>query len=77
MGGVVRRSGGGQTAIENSAEIDEEDEHSYQGYAIASGRFRAPDMQGDQASSLAVCVLYVANTYIGWQLPSNVPAIGI
>ena len=51
MGGVVRRSGGGGTTIQNAAQIDEEDEHAYQGYAIASGRFRTTDRQGELAQS--------------------------
>ena len=47
LGGVIRRSGGGRTEIRNSAEIVEEDEHSYQGYAIVSGRFRTRERQGE------------------------------
>ena len=54
LGGVVRRSGGGGTAIQNAAQIDEEDEHSYQGYAIVSGRFRTTDTQGELDQS-CVC----------------------
>ena len=46
MGGVFRRSGGGGTTFQNAAQIDETNEHAYQGYAIASGRFITTNRQG-------------------------------
>ena len=51
LGGVVRRNGNGGTTIENSAGIEEEDQDSYQGYTIVSGRFRTPDRQGEITQS--------------------------